>query len=528
MAQKFKSIILCVTLFSLLLFASCKNSKTNVGTNADADLSDGTEISDTEPATSPKTDSTEKIESDKESTVENTENGEPTSDTSAAESTEKGTEDIEPDGEEYLLIYQPGKRSDFRIVFDKTAIDPLTDEVDMMVNMFKNYTGQKIKVADSSNVSSNEIILSSKRRIETAEMLKGLQSGEFAVQVMKGENNGEGKILIATTTYASAYACMELLMESYYSDEDGLRVPYGLNIRGREKSYTLIESTIPYLRDPCIIVDNGVYYAYGTNWHCYKNTSGSLDGSWVDLGVVASVSKANDDGGKHWAPEVHLYNGAYYMFTTYLSKSTGRKGCIILKSDSPEGPFTEITDGHITPLAWDCIDGTLYIDPDGQPWMVFVREWVTAPDNVGSFVAAKLSDDFTRFISEPIELFKADEPTWATMKVTDGCWMYTTKDGELLMLWSNFDAYGYVVAIARSSNGRLDGEWIHENNLLFSKYMTGEYEGGHAMIFTDVDGHMYLSFHSPNSTIDGRREKPVFLAIEEKDGQLVWADKNSQ
>ena len=47
-------------------------------------------------------------------------------------------------------------------------------------------------------------------------------------------------------------------------------------------------------------------------------------------------------------------------------------------------------------------------------------------------------------------------------------------------------------------------------------------------IFTDVDGQMYLSFHSPNSTIDGRREKPVFLAIEEKNGKLVWADKNSQ
>ena len=95
------------------------------------------------------------------------------------------------------------------------------------------------------------------------------------------------------------------------------------------------------------------------------------------------------------------------------------------------------------------------------------------------------------------------------------------------MLWSNFDAYGYVVAVARSSNGRLDGEWIHEKNLLFSQYMTGEYEGGHAMIFTGIDGQMYLSFHSPNSTQGDRLEKPVFLAIEEKDGKLVWSDKNS-
>ena len=194
-----------------------------------------------------------------------------------------------------------------------------------------------------------------------------------------------------------------------------------------------------------------------------------------------------------------------------------------MRSDSPEGPFCEITGGHVTPAEWDSIDGTLYVDPEGQPWMVFVREWVSAPGGVGSFAAAKLSEDLTHFISEPFELFKANEPSWAAHTVTDGCWMHTTAEGELLMLWSNFDAHGYVVALAKSSNGRLDGEWIHEKELLYSKAMTGEYDGGHAMIFTALDGRMYLSFHSPNAAVGDRRETPVFLAIEEKDGRLVWA-----
>ena len=427
----------------------------------------------------------------------------------------------------YLIIHRPNTRCTFRIVYDNAPNNFLNAEVNMMATMFQNYTGYQIAIGNTSKVTNREIILSSKRRPETAQMLKSLKEGEFSVRVQNGEDDGEGKLLIATTTYASAYACMEFLMENYYSDEDGLRIPYDLDFVGKEKSYSLIESTIPYLRDPCIIVENGVYYAYGTNWHCFKNTSGNLEGPWIDLGNVASLAHPNTDGGKHWAPEVHYYNGSYYMFTTYLSSVTRYKGCIILKSNSPEGPFVEITDGHITPENMDCIDGTFYVDADGQPWMIFVQEWVSAPGNVGSFLAAKLSDDLTHFISEPIELFKANEPNWTAASVTDGCWMYTTKEGELLMLWSNFDAYGYVVAVARSSNGRLDGEWIHEKNLLFSQYMTGEYEGGHAMIFTGIDGQMYLSFHSPNSTQGDRLEKPVFLAIEEKDGKLVWSDKNS-
>ena len=115
------------------------------------------------------------------------------------------------------------------------------------------------------------------------------------------------------------------------------------------------------------------------------------------------------------------------------------------------------------------------------------------------------------------------EPHWATFGVTDGCWMYTTESGDLLMLWSNNDEFGYCVGVARSSNGRLDGEWIHED-LLYARSMTVEnrYDGGHGMIFTDRDGQMYLSFHSPNSKVGDRSETAVFLAIREENNRLVW------
>ena len=289
----------------------------------------------------------------------------------------------------------------------------------------------------------------------------------------------------------------------------------------------MIVTDIKWLRDPYVVVKDGVYYMYGTEWRCYKNTSGRLDGAWEKIDLTMTFAHPEWVGHDHWAPEVHEYNGAYYMFTTYRNMANdGRHGCTILRADSPEGPFVEVTDGTVTPAEYACIDGTLYVDPDGQPWMVFVSEWEGKEDLVGTFEAAKLSDDLSHFISDPIELFRADEPVWkAPVRggyVTDGCWMYTTAEGDLLMLWASFDAHGYVETISRSSNGRLDGEWIHEEKPLYSKAMTGTYDGGHGMVFTDLGGQMYLSFHSPNHFTAGRGEKPVFLAVREENGTLVW------
>ena len=285
-----------------------------------------------------------------------------------------------------------------------------------------------------------------------------------------------------------------------------------------------IEINVNKLRDPFVLSENGVYYMYGTQitsdwdngsgWACYKNISGRLDGEWTRIENIANIPKSAIKN--RWAPEVHKYNGAYYMFASYYSSETNHRGCTILKSNSPEGPFDEITKGHITPADRDAIDGTLYVNENNQPWMVFVSEWTSAEDKIGRMAAARLSEDLTHFISEPVELFRADAPEWARGHITDGCFMYKTEDNRLLMLWSNFDEYGYCVGLARSKNGKIDGEWLQEKNVLFSKSAFGQYDGGHGMIFTDFDGQMYLSIHSPNTPTNDRLEKPVFIPLYEE------------
>lgn len=293
----------------------------------------------------------------------------------------------------------------------------------------------------------------------------------------------------------------------------------------------VIKTDIKRLRDPFVLVENGVYYMYGTEvtdgswdntlWACYKNTSGKLNGHWQKVTPNIAVMPKNAEK-NFWAPEVHKYNGKFYLFATYFSSVTGRRGCTIFKSTSPTGPFYEITDGTITPPEWDCIDATLYIDEQTIPWMVFVREWVSAPEHMGRMVAAQLSDDLTHFVGDYKELFRADAPKWTNHYVTDGCFLHKCKDGTLLMLWSNFrNSTDYCVGIAKSKNTKVDGDWVHCEHLLFSKELNNNLDGGHGMIFTALNGKMYLCVHSPNTPNGPIPEAPIFIPVNEQNGTLV-------
>ena len=284
-----------------------------------------------------------------------------------------------------------------------------------------------------------------------------------------------------------------------------------------EEAY-FVTSLIDRLRDPFVLVHNGRYYIYGTGWKAYKCTKDDLSRHWSM--IIDAVTKPDDAQKDLWAPEVFYYKDAFYMFTTYYSSKTNHRGCAIFKADRPEGPFVLYSDGHVTPSDWDAIDGTLYIDSDGQPWMVFVHEWTSMPDSVGAMAAARLSDDLSHFISEPIQLFCATDAPWARSGVTDGCFMYTCSNGELVMLWSSFSADGYCVGVARSDNGALDGKWTHDPTPLYSKEIHGIYDGGHPMLFCALNGQMYMAIHSPNTATDDRKEKPVFIPFYEKDGVL--------
>ena len=163
------------------------------------------------------------------------------------------------------------------------------------------------------------------------------------------------------------------------------------------------------IRDPFVLPDPvaKVYYIYGS-------TNRGLSPADARKEVVVYKTRDLEDWGEPitawavpaghwgretvWAPEVHRYQGKYYLFVTLTSSDTlptpeGRppnvkRGTEILVADRPEGPFTPFGHGPQTPHDWMSLDGTLYVE-DGVPYMVFCREWIQITD--GSMEKVRLT-----------------------------------------------------------------------------------------------------------------------------------------
>lgn len=131
--------------------------------------------------------------------------------------------------------------------------------------------------------------------------------------------------------------------------------------------------------DPFVMRWNGRYYLYNSTKdgslgiQCW--TSDDLV-KWKYDGLCAKEKLTVTA----YAPEVVYYNGYFYMYT-----SPAGNGHYVLRSESPTGPFTAITDnfGH-------SIDGSVFIDDNGR-WYFYSAGGsgimvynMTAPDKIAA------------------------------------------------------------------------------------------------------------------------------------------------
>lgn len=271
-----------------------------------------------------------------------------------------------------------------------------------------------------------------------------------------------------------------------------------------------------YIRDPFVLEENGVYYLYGTmgkySWEggCGFDVYTSRDlEEWSDPVPVFRPDAGFWADKNFWAPEVHKYRGKFFMLASFY-KEGAMRATHILKADSPLGPFVPVSPEPQTPPDWMCLDGTLHVDAQGKPWMVFCHEWLQVTD--GEICAVPLTEDLSRPAGKPVRLFTASQAAWTVAGagkeyVTDGPFLYRKQDGELLMLWSSFGKSGYSLAVAHSQSGTVLGPWVNEEAPLFAS------NGGHGMLFRDLQGTLWLSLHCPDHPYG--LERPAFIMMKE-------------
>lgn len=283
-----------------------------------------------------------------------------------------------------------------------------------------------------------------------------------------------------------------------------------------------------HISDPFILADpvSGKYYTYAAVFNpdrfpqlkhpgCFYCLESEDLIHWSEP-VKVFDSDETDFWAKldYWAPECHLWKGQYYLISSFRAPGMYRR-CQCLVSDSPMGPFRPVREEPVTPKDWQCLDGTLYEDKHGRPWMVFCHEWLQVGD--GQMAAVPLSEDLGEAVGEAVILFRASDAPWragfttGSGYVTDGPFLYRMKDGSLLMLWSNFTSKGYATGYAKSLSGDILGRWEQRPEPLYF------HDGAHAMLFHTFDGRLMMALHCPN---DHPRKRMLLFEMEEKGGEL--------
>jgi len=268
------------------------------------------------------------------------------------------------------------------------------------------------------------------------------------------------------------------------------------------------------LRDSCVWVDEATQTYYlvsagrrGPNGRrtVVQYTSKDLQ-TWNGPRVIFEILADFWTQRGIWAPELHNYRGKFYLFLTFDSDQKFpeqwrnwlprvKRGSQVLVADSPAGPFQPFANRSTLPVDMMTLDGTLWVE-DGVPYMVFCHEWVQITDGTVEYV--RLKDDLSETVGEPVRLFHGSDAPWSKKSdlygchVTDGPWVYRTKAGKLVMLWSTGGPTGYTTGLAVSESGKLAGPWKQQAEPVFTA------DGGHAMLFHRLDGQLMMILHQPN------------------------------
>lgn len=280
------------------------------------------------------------------------------------------------------------------------------------------------------------------------------------------------------------------------------------------------------IRDPFVLNDQNTYYLYGTR---SATTWGKADGfdcyisrdlaEWEGPFEIFHRPEGFWADESYWAPECVRLHDAFYLVTT-LGAQGKKKGIYVLRAGEPTGPFVPYGE-RLTPEDWSCIDGTVYFEGE-EPYLVFSHSFEDTPD--GDMCCVRLAQDLSRAIGEPVKLFSAAEAPWAKpvpfakqefgmdgdVYFTDGPYLQKI-EGRLFMTWSSWSNGGYAVGIAVSESGGIGGPWRQRKEPLFPE------NGGHGMLFSDVQGQLRFALHFPN---DRFKERPQFYRVRVEHGML--------
>ena len=210
--------------------------------------------------------------------------------------------------------------------------------------------------------------------------------------------------------------------------------------------------------------------------------------------------------GDFWAPEVHRWKDRYVMLYTGRWKQNHSLRIGIAFADAPEGPYKDALGQPLFDFGYAAIDGTLTVDGDGAPWLIYSRdcsENIVEGRHESHLYAVRLSDDLMETVGEPVALTAPDTP-WETAS-GDYRWNEgpaVLRHGGKYYLFYSANYYAsrdYAVGVAVADSPR--GPWVKQQNNPILAWAAGE-DGealvsgpGHNAFFT-VGDELFTAYHT--------------------------------
>lgn len=252
------------------------------------------------------------------------------------------------------------------------------------------------------------------------------------------------------------------------------------------------KSEVP-LADPYILVDDNLYYAYGTHaadgievW-----VSDNLK-EWKKEGLA--LNKANTTETRwFWAPEVYKKNGKYIMYYS------ANEHLYVATADKPTGPFVQQGDMQMKPLLGTekCIDSSAFFDDDGTAWLFFVRF-----TDGNCIWKCRLADDYMTPVQGTLQKCINVTAAWESKmgRVCEGPNVLKYNKRYYLTYSANdYQSQDYGVGYAMSVN-IASGTWSKYSGNPILQRVEDLVGTGHHTVFTDLEGKLRIVFHAHNST----------------------------
>lgn len=198
--------------------------------------------------------------------------------------------------------------------------------------------------------------------------------------------------------------------------------------------------TYKYLGDPAALVHDGTLYIYAGHDECPPPQQYYLMNEWCILSTKDMKTFTEHSykmqaksfawaKGEAWASQVIERNGKFYWYVTVEHKDIPSKSIGVAVADSPVGPFKDARGSALvtndmtteyTKIGWDDIDPTVFIDDDGQAYLIW--------GNTQCYYA-KLKENMTELDGPivPVDLPRFTEAPWIHKR---GEWYYLSYASE--------------------------------------------------------------------------------------------------